>query len=404
MTAILADPVRAALKAGWIVDNPDGPTAIVRCPDGVKIRVPVRATPRVHERTMARLNEHGLAEALAAAETNRQRTTARVVAQADGERTEREALERAQARQDAANTAALRRATAGSGYFIQPDEVPLVEIMARHPAPKVYRVLVTPPMAQVMLGANTRNRKPRASDIADYGSAMKGKTWQLTHQPVAFDVNGVLLDGQQRLGAIMESGVPADLFIFCGMPPESFEVVDTHRKRTASDMLYVDGEVQTARLAAVCRLVHVFDTDPQGDWRNRVGNPIISRTLKANPEIRQAINRAHPIAKATRGNHTALSAGVYLLWRAMSAEHPKVVEFLEGVETGANMDTSDPRMRFQRSTLTAVDRKVTRDSRRQLALWLKSWRAYALGRRVDVLVWRKDERMPGVFVVQPGQD
>lgn len=400
MTATLTDPVRAALLAGWVVDNPDGARATVHCPDGTDVAVH-RGSKRALDRTMDALNRHGLAEALQVAEANRERTAARVVTQAGGERAEREALEREQTRQSAANDAALRRAT--TGYFVQPDEVPLEEILAPHPAPKVYRVLVTSPMAQVMLSRNTRNRRPRASDITYYGNAMNEGAWLLTHQPIAFDVNGVLIDGQQRLGGIVESGVAADLFIMCGMPPESFEVVDTHRKRTAADMLHVQGETQETRLAAVCRLLWMFDTDPQGEWRNRVSNRTVSKTLEANPQLREAINRAYPIAKATRGNHTAMSVGVYLLWRAMSPEHSQVLAFLDGVETGADMDRRDPRLRLQRTTQTAVDRRVTRDSRRQLALWLKGWRAYALGKKVDTISWRKDERMPSVLVVQPDQ-
>lgn len=402
MTATLTDPVRAALKAGWIVDNPDGAPSTVHCPDGTKVAV-YRGSKKALDRAMATLNRHGLAEALQAAEANRERTARRVETQAEADlRAERERAQE-QTRQSAANDAALRRAT--TGYFVQPDEVPLAEILAPHPAPRVYRVLVTSPMAQVMLSRNTRNRKPRASDVTHYGNAMKEEGgWLLTHQSLAFDVNGVLVDGQQRLGAIVESGRTADLFIMCGMPPESFEVVDTGRKRTAADMLHVGGETQGSRLAAVCRLLWVFDTDPQGDWRNRVSNSTISRTLEANPKLREAINRAYPIAKATRGNHTAMSVGVYLLWRAMSPEHSQVLAFLDGVETGADMDRRDPRLRLQRTTQTAVDRRVTRDSRRQLALWLKGWRAYALGKKVDTISWRKDERMPSVLVVQPDQD
>ena len=403
MTATLSEPIRAALKAGWRVDNPEGPVATVYCPDGAHFSLPLRASSARHESFMRTLEQHGLTEALAAAEGNRERTTARVIAQRDGERAEQEIERAEQAKQAAREAAALRRATVGSGYFIEPETVPLVEIMAPHPAPKVYRVLITSPMAQVMLGANTRNRKPRASDVTFYGGAMQQKVWLLTHQPIAFDVNGVLIDGQQRLMAIVESGVPADLFIMCGMPPESFDVVDTHRKRTAGDLFFGRGEAQVSRLAAVCRLVWVFDHDPQGSWRNRVSNHTLGKVLDANPEIRQAINRAHPIAKATRGNHTAMSAGVYLLWRAMSPEHPQVQAFLEGVETGANLDGGDPRLRLARTTQTAVDRRVTRDSQRQLALWLKGWRAFALDRKVGVLVWRKDEKFPGVFVVQPEQ-
>jgi len=67
-------------------------------------------------------------------------------------------------------------------------------------------MLITPEMAGAMLQKNTGNRQIRPSVVAQYADQMKRGQWQVTHQPVATDSEGNLVDGQHRLSAIVSSG------------------------------------------------------------------------------------------------------------------------------------------------------------------------------------------------------
>ena len=61
--------------------------------------------------------------------------------------------------------------------------------------------------------------------------------WQLTHQGIAFDTTGRLIDGQHRLHAIIEAGVPVQILVTRGCSASSFSILDRGANRRPSDIL-----------------------------------------------------------------------------------------------------------------------------------------------------------------------
>ena len=67
---------------------------------------------------------------------------------------------------------------------------------------------VTPELACRWLEANTQNRVVNPAHVDRLVRDMKAGRWYLTHQGIAFDTHGLLVDGQHRLWAILEADVP----------------------------------------------------------------------------------------------------------------------------------------------------------------------------------------------------
>jgi hypothetical protein len=59
---------------------------------------------------------------------------------------------------------------------------------------------------------------------------------------IAFDTNGVLVDGQHRLAAIVEADLPVELTVFTEVGQGAFDVLDTGKRRNAADILAIEGE------------------------------------------------------------------------------------------------------------------------------------------------------------------
>jgi hypothetical protein len=57
---------------------------------------------------------------------------------------------------------------------------------------------ITPSRAAELLAANTTNRPLSRPVVRGFAEAMRRDEWLVTHQGIAFDVNGVLVDGQHR--------------------------------------------------------------------------------------------------------------------------------------------------------------------------------------------------------------
>ena len=95
--------------------------------------------------------------------------------------------------------------------------------------------IVTPDMAKQWLQCNTTNRRYRPEWAAQLRGAIERGEWITTHQGIALDEVGNLLDGQHRLGAIVAAGVPVKIMVTCGLPKAAFTVMDRGRNRSLRD-------------------------------------------------------------------------------------------------------------------------------------------------------------------------
>lgn len=102
---------------------------------------------------------------------------------------------------------------------------------------------ITPNEAELWLAKNADfQRKLRESVVDKYARDMINGQWQLTHQGIAFDSKGRLIDGQHRLAAIVKAGVPIKMLVVRDSPAAAYDHVDLGYGRTATDILKAQGE------------------------------------------------------------------------------------------------------------------------------------------------------------------
>ena len=105
-------------------------------------------------------------------------------------------------------------------------------------------VTVTPEMAREWLEKNMkRNRPVMRATVHSYARQMRNGTWNLTHQGIAFDEAGELIDGQHRLNAIIEANIPVTMNVTYNvhrLPGEVF-TIDMGRKRTYANVVQMSG-------------------------------------------------------------------------------------------------------------------------------------------------------------------
>jgi len=117
---------------------------------------------------------------------------------------------------------------------------------------------VTPETARRWLAVNQSNRPVSEEQVKRYAADMQSGNWKTTHQGIAFDRSGMLLDGQHRLRAIVRAGVTLRLAVFRDCDRESFDRLDTGKKRTAADALAIDGMDSARTVAAIARSLIIF--------------------------------------------------------------------------------------------------------------------------------------------------
>jgi hypothetical protein len=115
-------------------------------------------------------------------------------------------------------------------------------IASATPTAVVHRMTVTPEMALNWLEhANNHNRPVSQKYAERLACDMRNGRWVLTHEGVAFDPNGVLLDGQHRLWAVAFANVPVEMHVWLNVSPESLMVINNGRVRSLADNLRLGG-------------------------------------------------------------------------------------------------------------------------------------------------------------------
>lgn len=109
---------------------------------------------------------------------------------------------------------------------------------------------INPRKAADWLKRNINNRPLSEQFVNKLADAMASNQWQVNGDPIRFDSNGDLIDGQHRLTAIIKSGVEVQSWVLRGIESGAFDTIDRGHVRTNGDVLARRGEKYYKTLAA----------------------------------------------------------------------------------------------------------------------------------------------------------
>lgn len=103
-------------------------------------------------------------------------------------------------------------------------------------------IVITPQMAKKLLERNhAKQRNLSPSVVTHYSQQMTAGQWKMNGEPVIFDANGDIMDGQHRLHAIVKSGVDCEMLVVEGVSHEVFPTINGGKPRTASNIMAIAG-------------------------------------------------------------------------------------------------------------------------------------------------------------------
>jgi hypothetical protein len=145
---------------------------------------------------------------------------------------------------------------------------------------------ITPAKAEKMLNANTCNRKLRPGVVERYAADMQAGNWTQCLVPISFYEDGEVADGQHRLWAIVEAGVPVDFFVVRDVAREAGLNIDTGLNRSIVDNAHISGldTTLTHTFVSTARAVHdgthgsvLFAEDTKASRRMKAGRSLAER-------------------------------------------------------------------------------------------------------------------------------
>jgi hypothetical protein len=260
-------------------------------------------------------------------------------------------------------------------------------------------VVVTPSMAAEWLERGGINRPTTQSYIDRYARDMKAGEWRLTGESIKLDRQGRVRDGQHRLFACIEAGVPFETCVTINVDEEAFDVMDSGKLRTAGDMLSLHGFTSTSGLAAMAKASLIWEHYGNLVYNSRAtpSKPAMLAWLENNPDAVTWLRHAERVRKA--GYPGGPGPWSTVLYRLSRVDEQATLQFIDKLITGVNLDNGSPILALRNRLFASRQHGGRIEINELAALILKAWNAWRSGRMLTVLVWRHHGDSPESFPV-----
>lgn len=269
--------------------------------------------------------------------------------------------------------------------------------------------VVTPAEAERLLKGNTRNRNISRQRVNAMAKKIESGGWKLTGQAhIIVGSDGVLLNGQHTLSAIIKSNCPIETVVSRDVDPSAFDAIDTGMKRTAAQVMAMAGESNAAVLSAAVRLSLTIDkmTKTPSGWslpkHADFGNEDIVDEFRVDPT---GWAWAANVASNARGraNRTGLliqpgPLGAFLFRaQAVGNDLAELEEYVENITSDEGHHDGNPATAVRRRLMTMHRSRNTLSHRLDAcATFTKGWNATVHGRSLEqIRTWgRKSAAFP----------
>lgn len=211
---------------------------------------------------------------------------------------------------------------------------------ARFQSPSVLvEETVTPDMARRILSENTMNRKVKKRHLEDMARAFAQGRMRFNGETIKIAKTGRLLDGQHRLLACVQTGIPFQTVIVRGLDEDVFDTIDIGSKRTSADVLSIDGVKNAGVVSGAVRWIMALQSENPMTLQNITPDPDEVRDFVYN---NSGIEESALVAIKMRGlvRSQAMTCGLHFVLSKIDTEEAELY-FYDLIE-GASLTNGDP--------------------------------------------------------------
>lgn len=249
------------------------------------------------------------------------------------------------------------------------------------------RVVITPARAQALLEMNAaNNRNKKESKITQMARDMRKNFWRdKTGETLKISKSGFMIDGQNRMNAVIRSGVTVVVDIAWNVPDDRILVIDGNSPRTTSDDFKFRDIADRFVGGPLVRWVVAWE---KGNPMNHGGrltptrSEIQDRYLKEPSSFDTAAmfgRAAHQRIASVNSNAAAMAFWLFSKMPEEGAE--KAEEFFDQFLNGLGLTAGSP-IGALRDRFIANKKPLHRTA--QVALMIRAWNAFRTGRSPGV--------------------
>jgi hypothetical protein len=248
----------------------------------------------------------------------------------------------------------------------------------------IVQAIVTPAVATKWLATQKKNRNVQKIAMLAYRSDMTHGRWTYTADPIRFDWDGHLIDGQNRLEAL--AGIKARKFavpfaVARGLDPESQMYMDQGARRTAGQQLALDGIGSGSSIAAGIKMALVWERGQLFSDRWRTANPVTHiEVIEWAQTHRELVALAQSYMHRIRSIGLRPSSGISFVIRVGHSLPDEVELFFTEMHTLENLSAGSPTLAFaKRVARTRQDANLHLSDVDQLGFLIRTWNSWVNG-------------------------
>lgn len=275
--------------------------------------------------------------------------------------------------------------------------------------PRVNIVTITPEVASALLELNDNNRPIVRARVRMYADAMKRGQWKVNGESIKTSTNPLtgkvrLLDGQHRLVACIESGIPFKTLAVSDLEESVFSVIDRGRPRGNHDILSIAGVKGGSHIAPAVKYFILLEAGLNPRNKDSLllvsGEDILEYTRNNFEHVEWAYGMGRRVNAAIGGIRTAwiIFAGMVAKERG---EREAVEQFMDAMVSGDGLFSGDPRLALRNWVIRNGNTKSGSTTPENLATYIKTFNAWIEGKKLSVVrPWTSSSDWPSISTEQ----
>ena len=240
---------------------------------------------------------------------------------------------------------------------------------------------------------------------------MESGQWMMTGEPLIFDENGNLADGQHRLIALIQSKMSFQFMVVRGVRTDSFIAMNRGKSRSNGNIFAIHGVPNYNATASVCAGVLNYrramaipikkngEVIGYGGSLNSYVRASSADLIKEYDENAHEYNLAVSIAGQCRKLAPQSAVSTVAALALIDSRHSieEVMVFWDGFRTGANLESDDPILYLKTKMSENSNAKNKMTANMIIALMIETWNRYGQGRSCKFIRIARDAGCPKIL-------
>ena len=275
-------------------------------------------------------------------------------------------------------------------------KTPTIEAVAK---PTSELVEITPEIAALWLSKNRDNqRNVTRSHVMHFAKEMIGGRWIVTGQPIIFDANDHMIDGQHRLHAIVLSGVSVTMMVTRGVAESAFMAIDRGKPRTSGNIFAIRGIKDCNQVASICNNVwkyrRAIKTSGSVNTYDRASAAELLDVFDANPDGYYASLAPAGAVNRVIGLQPSVAGACHFIASEIPDSSEEVALFFEGLVSGSGLMEGSPILYLRNTIIRSDKSRLKMGAMHMFALTAKAWNLFRKSKSAKLIKYQDGEAFP----------